>query len=170
MAVARGVGRAAAAQAGELAIAGHAIEARIYAEDPARDFLPSIGKLEHLVAPEASATVRVDTGVRAGDEITPFYDPMIAKLIVHGDTRGEAIARMRAALAQYQIVGVRTNVEFLGRLMSAPSFVNAAWIPRSSSTSANTCSLRAAKRLAKCGGWLRKPIWLAARAERDVRA
>jgi len=83
----------------ELAIAGHAIEARIYAEDPARDFLPSIGKLEHLVTPEASATVRVDTGVRAGDEITPFYDPMIAKLIVHGDTRGEAIARMRSALA-----------------------------------------------------------------------
>ena len=110
---------------GELSIAGHAIEARIYAEDPARDFLPSIGRLEHLVAPEISADVRVDTGVRAGDEITPYYDPMIAKLIVHAPTRVEAIARMRAALAQYQIVGVRTNVEFLGRLMSAPAFVEA---------------------------------------------
>ena len=110
---------------GELSIGGHAIEARVYAEDPSRDFLPSIGKLEHLVAPEEGVTVRVDTGVRAGDEITPFYDPMIAKLIVHGATRAEAITRMRAALAQYQIAGVRTNVEFLGRLMSAPAFVNA---------------------------------------------
>jgi 3-methylcrotonyl-CoA carboxylase alpha subunit len=110
----------------ELSISGHAIEARIYAEDPARDFLPSIGKLVHLATPAAAADVRIDTGVRQGDEITPFYDPMIAKLIVHGATRAESIARMRAALAQYQIVGVRTNVEFLGRLMSAPAFVNAA--------------------------------------------
>jgi 3-methylcrotonyl-CoA carboxylase alpha subunit len=110
---------------GELSIDGHAIEARIYAEDPARDFLPSIGKLEHLAVPEQAAAVRVDTGVRAGDEITPYYDPMIAKLIVHAATRAEAIARMRAALAQYQIVGVRTNVEFLARLMGAPSFVAA---------------------------------------------
>ena len=109
----------------ELSVTGHAIEARIYAEDPARDFMPSIGRLAHLVTPDESATVRVDTGVRAGDEITPFYDPMIAKLIVHAATRAEAIARMRAALAQYQIVGVRTNVEFLGRLMRAPSFVEA---------------------------------------------
>jgi 3-methylcrotonyl-CoA carboxylase alpha subunit len=109
----------------ELSINGHAIEARVYAEDPSRDFLPSIGRLDHLAAPQESATVRVDTGVRAGDEITPYYDPMIAKLVVHGDTRAEAIARMREALAQYQIVGVRTNVEFLGRLMSAPSFVEA---------------------------------------------
>jgi 3-methylcrotonyl-CoA carboxylase alpha subunit len=110
----------------QLAIGGHAIEARIYAEDPSREFLPSIGKLVHLVAPSESASVRVDTGVRQGDEITPYYDPMIAKLVVHGESRDEAIARMRSALAQYQIVGVRTNVEFLGRLMTAPSFVNAA--------------------------------------------
>jgi 3-methylcrotonyl-CoA carboxylase alpha subunit len=109
----------------ELSIAGHAIEARVYAEDPSREFLPSIGRLDHLVAPQESATVRVDTGVREGDEITPFYDPMIAKLIVHGDTRAEAIAHMRAALSQYQVVGVRTNVEFLGKLMSAPAFMNA---------------------------------------------
>ena len=109
----------------ELSINGHAIEARVYAEDPSRDFLPSIGRLEHLIAPEEGASVRVDTGVRAGDEITPYYDPMIAKLIVHGDTRAQAITRMRTALARYQIVGVRTNVEFLGRLMSAPAFVEA---------------------------------------------
>jgi 3-methylcrotonyl-CoA carboxylase alpha subunit len=105
---------------------GHAIEARVYAEDPSRDFLPSIGRLEHLAMPQTGADVRIDTGVREGDEITPFYDPMIAKLIVHGATRAEAIARMRAALAEYQVVGVRTNVEFLGRLMSAPAFVSAA--------------------------------------------
>jgi 3-methylcrotonyl-CoA carboxylase alpha subunit len=110
----------------QLGIRGHAIEARIYAEDPSRDFLPSIGKLVHLGSPVEGATVRVDTGVRQGDEITPFYDPMIAKLIVHGETRDDAIARMRAALAQYQIVGVRTNVEFLGRLMTAPAFVKEA--------------------------------------------
>ncbi len=109
----------------QLAIDGHAIEARIYAEDPARDFLPSIGKLVHLATPVASATVRIDTGVRPGDEITPYYDPMIAKLIVRGETRDAAIARMRDALAAYQVVGVQTNVEFLGRLMTASSYVDA---------------------------------------------
>ena len=109
----------------ELAPQGHAIEARVYAEDPARDFLPSIGKLHHLATPMTGADVRIDTGVRQGDEITPFYDPMIAKLIVYGETRDAAIARMRDALAQYEVVGVTTNIAFLGRLMRAPSFVEA---------------------------------------------
>jgi 3-methylcrotonyl-CoA carboxylase alpha subunit len=109
----------------QLAIRGHAIEARIYAEDPARDFLPSIGTLEHLVTPSETADVRIDTGVRPGDQITPYYDPMIAKLIVHAQTRVDAVARMREALAAYQIVGVQTNVQFLGRLMSAAAFVHA---------------------------------------------
>jgi 3-methylcrotonyl-CoA carboxylase alpha subunit len=109
----------------DLSIDGHAIEARIYAEDPVRDFLPSIGRLDLMATPEQSADVRIDTGVRQGDEITPYYDPMIAKLIVHGGTRAHAIARMRDALAQYQVVGVSTNIEFLHRLMSAPSFVEA---------------------------------------------
>jgi 3-methylcrotonyl-CoA carboxylase alpha subunit len=107
----------------QLAIHGHAIEARVYAEDPGRDFLPSIGTLRHLSTPVPSADVRIDTGVREGDEITPFYDPMIAKLIVHGDTRDVALARMRDALAQYEVVGVATNIAFLARLMRAPSFV-----------------------------------------------
>ncbi len=109
----------------QLAIHGHAIEARIYAEDPARDFLPSIGRLAHLSTPATSADLRIDTGVRAGDEITPYYDPMIAKLIAHGATRDVAIARLRAALADYHVVGVRTNIEFLHRLTNAPSFVEA---------------------------------------------
>jgi 3-methylcrotonyl-CoA carboxylase alpha subunit len=108
----------------ELSLQGHAIEARVYAEDPARDFLPSIGKLRHLSTPVPAADVRIDTGVREGDEITPFYDPMIAKLIVHGETREVAIARMRDALAHYEVIGVATNIAFLARLMRVPSFVD----------------------------------------------
>jgi 3-methylcrotonyl-CoA carboxylase alpha subunit len=106
----------------QLAIHGHAIEARIYAEDPAREFLPSIGTLVHMSTPVTSPELRIDTGVRQGDEITPYYDPMIAKLIVHGATRVEAVGRLRAALAEYRVVGVHTNVEFLHRLTSAASF------------------------------------------------
>jgi len=109
----------------QLAIRGHAIEARIYAEDPAREFLPSIGTLEYLSTPASSMQLRIDTGVRQGDAITPYYDPMIAKLIVHGADREEAIARMRAALGEYHVAGVHTNVEFLHRLTAAPSFVEA---------------------------------------------
>ncbi|HEX6364207.1 MAG TPA: acetyl-CoA carboxylase biotin carboxylase subunit, partial [Albitalea sp.] len=95
----------------QLAFDGHAMEARIYAEDPDKGFLPSTGRLVHLAPPPEGAHVRVDTGVEQGDEITPFYDPMIAKLIVHGATRDIALERMRAALAEYRIVGVSTNVE-----------------------------------------------------------
>ena len=109
----------------ELAIDGHAIEARVYAEDPARGFLPSTGRLVHLAAPRESAHVRLDTGVEEGDSITPFYDPMIAKLIVHDRDRAAALTRMREALASYRIVGVASNVEFLGRLVSTVSFETA---------------------------------------------
>ena len=109
----------------ELSISGHAIEARIYAEDPDRGFLPSTGKLAHLATPHASAHVRIDTGVEEGDSITPFYDPMIAKLIVHDSDRPAALRRMREALAHYRIVGVANNVEFLGRLVATTSFANA---------------------------------------------
>ena len=112
-------------QQAQLAIHGHSIEARIYAEDPDRGFLPSTGKLVHLEPPHASAHVRIDTGVEQGDAITPFYDPMIAKLIVHDSDRPAALARMRDALAHYRIVGVANNVEFLGRLVATPSFANA---------------------------------------------
>jgi 3-methylcrotonyl-CoA carboxylase alpha subunit len=108
-----------------LTLDGHAIEARIYAEDPARGFLPSIGRLEHVRVPQIGEAVRVDTGVRQGDEITPHYDPMIAKLIVHGRSREAALARLRSALKQYEVVGVTTNIEFLSRLATAPSFVDA---------------------------------------------
>jgi 3-methylcrotonyl-CoA carboxylase alpha subunit len=109
----------------ELSIDGHALEARIYAEDPDKGFLPSTGKLVHLVPPAESEFVRVDTGVEQGDEISSNYDPMIAKLIVWGTDRRQALARMRQALAQYRIVGVQNNVEFLARLVTAPAFADA---------------------------------------------
>jgi len=108
----------------ELRIQGHAIEARIYAEDPDRGFLPSIGTLTHLRAPADRPGVRVDTGVRAGDAITPYYDPMIAKLIVHGDDRAAALRRMTEALGEYEIVGVSTNVSFLKRVVTHEAFAS----------------------------------------------
>jgi 3-methylcrotonyl-CoA carboxylase alpha subunit len=106
----------------QLAISGHAIEARVYAEDPDKGFLPSTGRLVHLAPPAQNEHVRVDTGVEQGDEITPHYDPMIAKLIVWGADRRQALARMRQALAQYRIVGVSNNVDFLARLVAVPAF------------------------------------------------
>jgi 3-methylcrotonyl-CoA carboxylase alpha subunit len=109
----------------QIQLHGHAIEARIYAEDPAHDFLPSIGKLVHLKMPTASPHVRIDTGVEQGDTITPFYDPMIAKLIVWDETRDLALNRMNRALGEYQIVGVANNTGFLHRLITSPSFIAA---------------------------------------------
>ncbi|MVW72892.1 acetyl/propionyl/methylcrotonyl-CoA carboxylase subunit alpha [Bordetella sp. 15P40C-2] len=107
-------------------IDGHAIEVRVYAENPEKGFLPSIGTLTHLRLPEPAAfrcaNVRIDAGVRTGDTITPHYDPMIAKLIVHGADREQARARMLQALAQTQVVGVHTNVAFLSRLMRDTAF------------------------------------------------
>ncbi len=107
---------------GKLVFRGHAIEARIYAEDPARDFLPATGRIAHLRFPEESARVRIDTGVGPGAEITPWYDPMIAKLIVHGSDRGRALARLRQALAEVEIAGPKTNVAFLRRVAASHAF------------------------------------------------
>ncbi|CAG4888361.1 acetyl/propionyl/methylcrotonyl-CoA carboxylase subunit alpha [Paraburkholderia saeva] len=119
----------------ELRVDGHAIEARIYAENPARGFLPSTGTLKHLRMPEGveftlgdagnRAPVRIDSGVREGDTITPFYDPMIAKLIVHGATRAEALFRMNRALHECEVVGPHTNVEFLQRIVTSEPFSSA---------------------------------------------
>jgi len=106
----------------QLQIRGHALEARIYAEDANKGFLPATGKLIRLAPPAESLNVRVDTGVEEGDEITPYYDPMIAKLIVWDETRDGALARMRKALADYQLVGVTTNIDFLSRLVACPAF------------------------------------------------
>jgi len=109
----------------QLAIRGHALEARIYAEDPDKGFLPSTGRLVHLAPPEESLHVRVDTGVEQGDEITPHYDPMIAKLIVWDEDRPRALARMLGALARYRVAGVANNVDFLSRLVACPAFAQA---------------------------------------------
>jgi 3-methylcrotonyl-CoA carboxylase alpha subunit len=109
----------------QLRIDGHALEARIYAEDPAKGFLPSTGRLVHLAQPQPSYHVRIDAGVDEGDEITPYYDPMIAKLVVWDATRERALARMQGALAELRIVGVANNVEFLSRLVASPAFAAA---------------------------------------------
>ncbi len=108
-----------------LAIDGHALEARIYAEDPDRDFLPATGTIAHLASPDPGPHVRIDTGVRAGDAISPHYDPMIAKLIVWGPDRASALARMRAALGAFEVVGLTTNVAFLARLVATKAFAGA---------------------------------------------
>jgi 3-methylcrotonyl-CoA carboxylase alpha subunit len=113
---------------------GHAIEARVYAEDPAREFRPSIGVLTHLKAPAETAHVRVDSGVRAGDEISIHYDPMIAKLVVWDRDRASAVQRLRHALADYEVAGVATNLAFLARVAAHPAYAAGAldtgFIPR----------------------------------------
>ncbi|MEQ8494605.1 MAG: acetyl/propionyl/methylcrotonyl-CoA carboxylase subunit alpha, partial [Gammaproteobacteria bacterium] len=109
----------------DLAIDGHAIEARIYAEDPDAGFLPATGRLVHLEPPATSVHVRVDSGVEQGDSISPHYDPMIAKLIVWDSDRDGALARMRRALADFHVVGVSNNIAFLGRLVTTTAFASA---------------------------------------------
>ena len=101
---------------------GHAIECRVNAEDPFNNFIPSTGRITHSIIPTGPG-VRVDTGVYPGFEITPYYDPMIAKLIVWGETRAQAILRMRRALEEYRIVGVRTNIPFHQTLMDSHRFM-----------------------------------------------
>ena len=112
-------------QQDQLQIRGHALEARLYAEDADRGFLPSTGTLRHLRLPANSAHVRVDAGVEQGDAITPFYDPMIAKLIVWDVDRDAALRRMQQALAECEVVGVTTNAAFLRRLVMTDSFAQA---------------------------------------------
>ena len=107
----------------ELSIDGHAVEVRLYAEDPARNFLPSTGTLVHLRLPEEGEHVRVDTGVRQGDTVTPYYDPMIAKVIVHDRDRASALRRMAALMGGTEVVGVTTNAALLKALCEHPAFV-----------------------------------------------
>jgi 3-methylcrotonyl-CoA carboxylase alpha subunit len=105
----------------DLLLRGHAIEARLYAEDPERGFLPQTGTLHRLRFPSPE-TARVDTGVRQGDAVTPFYDPMIAKIIVWGEDRPAALGGLRRALAETAVLGVATNRDFLTRVAAHPKF------------------------------------------------
>ena len=115
----------------QLKIRGHAIEARICAENPDKQFLPATGTLRVYRQPactrfeRADGGVRIDDGVRQGDEISPYYDSMVAKLIVHGDTRADALARMDQALGEFHIVGLQTNVQFLRHVVASESFAKA---------------------------------------------
>ena len=109
----------------QVRINGHAFEARVYAEDPDNDFLPATGTLDFLQPPEESTHVRVDTGVRQGDEISVYYDPMIAKLIVWDESRERALQRLATALAEYRISGTVTNLDFLYNLTTSRPFVEA---------------------------------------------
>ncbi|WP_394220652.1 acetyl/propionyl/methylcrotonyl-CoA carboxylase subunit alpha [Alteromonas gracilis] len=112
-------------QQDELTLTGHAFEARIYAEDPSNEFLPSTGTLSLLQTPIESDVVRVDTGVVEGDEVSVFYDPMIAKLVVWAENREIALKRLISALGEYYIDGLSTNIDFLKRVASHPAFVAA---------------------------------------------
>ena len=116
-------------QQDQIRMQGHAIEARICAENPDNNFLPATGTLQVYRKPQAVSfergNVRFDDGVREGDTISPFYDSMVAKLIVHGDTREQALARLDAALAQTHIVGLNTNVQFLRHVVRSDAFATA---------------------------------------------
>jgi len=109
----------------ELGISGHAFEARIYAENPAKKFFPSTGTLRRLRMPVEDAHIRVDTGVREGDEVSIYYDPMISKLVSWDHDRDAALRRLRAGLSQFQVAGVMNNVDFLSAIAAHPAFVAA---------------------------------------------
>lgn len=101
----------------DIPLFGHAMEVRIYSEDPDNNFLPGSGKILKLQEPVQSDSVRIDTGVREGDTISTFYDPMISKLIVTGDDRPSAIQNLYNALENYKVVGLPTNIKFLKRVL-----------------------------------------------------
>ncbi|HLS68057.1 MAG TPA: acetyl/propionyl/methylcrotonyl-CoA carboxylase subunit alpha [Kiloniellales bacterium] len=118
----------------EIEARGHAMEVRLYAEDPQRDFLPASGRLDHLRFPEEEEHLRIDSGVRSGDEISPYYDPMIAKLIVWGEDRGAALRHLQRALRRTEIAGPATNLPLLQAIAEHPAFrraeIDTGFIPR----------------------------------------
>ncbi|CAA6605850.1 Acetyl-/propionyl-coenzyme A carboxylase alpha chain (Includes: Biotin carboxylase; Biotin carboxyl carrier protein) [Rhodospirillaceae bacterium LM-1] len=120
------MGEALPSSQDQLSINGHAFEARIYAEDPSRDFLPATGRLLHWHPPAQSPHVRVDSGVRTGCEIGIYYDPMLAKLIVWDENRAKALARLQSALADFEVAGLVTNLDFLSNVATHPAFAETA--------------------------------------------
>jgi 3-methylcrotonyl-CoA carboxylase alpha subunit len=149
---------------------GHAIEARLYAEDPDHGSLPGTGRLVHLAFPPASQHVRIDAGVEAGGEVTAWYDPMLAKLIVWDESREAALDRLQTALGATQVVGVPNNVAFLARVVRSPSFrearVDTALIEReratlfpARATPREAVMLAALARVTRDAAAVRKPGW-----------
>ncbi|XP_048588793.1 methylcrotonoyl-CoA carboxylase subunit alpha, mitochondrial [Nematostella vectensis] len=106
----------------EVQLHGHAFEARVYAEDPSSDFLPGAGPLLHLTTPQETQHIRIDTGVRQGDQVSTYYDPMIAKLVVWSETRPSALRLLKESLKKYNVVGLETNISFLTSLCDHNSF------------------------------------------------
>ena len=108
----------------EVQINGHAIETRVYAEDPANNFLPASGVISHYMEPKNDKNIRIDSGIQAGAEVTMFYDPMLAKICTHAKNREDAISYMRLALKKFYILGVENNISFLQSIISQPSFIS----------------------------------------------
>jgi len=105
---------------------GHSIEARIYAEDPYQQFLPIAGNIQHVEFPESNQSVRIDSGIRSGEPLSPYYDPMIAKVICHGASRAEAITQLTHTLEKVHIAGIKTNLDFLKSVLNSEPFATAA--------------------------------------------
>lgn len=106
----------------QIRMTGHAIEARLYAEDPAQDFIPSVGKINFLRLPNEGEGIRIDSGIREGDDVTPYYDPMIAKIIAHGRNRDDALKNLRSAVSEVRVAGPAVNAAFLYHSLSHPEF------------------------------------------------
>ncbi|KAI8987177.1 carbamoyl-phosphate synthase L chain, ATP binding domain-containing protein [Pilobolus umbonatus] len=107
----------------QLSLNGHAFEARVYAENPSNHFLPDTGLLYSVRTPDTNPNLRLETGFIQGDDISVYYDPMISKLVVHGQNRNDALRRFRRALEQYQIVGLNTNISFIKKVCEHPEFI-----------------------------------------------
>jgi len=107
----------------QITMMGHAIEARLYAEDPAQDFIPSVGRINYLRLPDEGGGLRIDSGIREGDDVTPYYDPMIAKIIAHGPNRNDALKKLQSAISEVRVAGPAVNADFLFRSLTHPEFV-----------------------------------------------
>jgi len=128
-------GEALPKQQKDIKLKGHAVESRVYAENPARDFLPVSGRIEYLQERKgADADVRIDSGVQVGDEVGVYYDPMMSKIICWGETRQAALNKLNVALSAYQLAGIQTNINFLRALISVPDFSEAEQQPKNLNT------------------------------------
>ena len=152
----------------QITLSGHAIEARLYAEDPERGFLPSTGTLAHLRLPASDGALRIETGVTAGDRVSPFYDPMLAKIVAWGPDRAAALRRLRAALDETEIVGPATNLEFLATVLRHDAYQDGA--VATSFVEANAAELLAPAPPPDDRALAIACLWLLCRQRRDMAA